>query len=80
MNDDILSEMDRLLAESHLNALKSPEANAADRQAARMYLQSKGYAGPSVAGHAKAEDDHPVLRLAEWTQDNMDEELRDHGS
>lgn len=80
MNDDILHEMDRLLAESHLNALRNPEANAADRQAARQYLTSKGYAGPSVAGHAKAGDDHPVLNLVEWTQDNIEEELRDHGS
>lgn len=78
--DDPLEEMDRLLAESHLNALRNPEATAADRQAARMYLQSKGYCGPSVAGHAKADDDHPVLRLQDWTEDNMREELRDHGS
>lgn len=74
MKDDPLEEMDRLLAESHLNALKSPEANAADRQAARMYLQSKGYAGPSVAGHAKSEDGHPVLKLADWTEDSLREE------
>lgn len=74
MKDDPLEEMDRLLAESHLNALRSPEATAADRQAARMYLQSKGYAGPSVAGHAKAEDDHPVLRLADWTEEELREE------
>jgi monomeric isocitrate dehydrogenase len=71
---DPLEEMDRLLAESHLNALKSPDATAADRQAARMYLQSKGYAGPSVDGHAKADDGHPVLRLSEWTEDSLREE------
>jgi len=80
MNDDVLHEMDRLLAESHLNALRNPDANAADRQAARQYLASKGYTGPSVAGHAKADDDHPVLRLAAWTDDTLEEELRDHGS
>lgn len=72
--DDPLEEMDRLLAESHLNALRNPDATAADRQAARMYLQSKGYAGPSVAGHAKADDDHPVLRLADWTEEELREE------
>jgi len=68
---DHLEEMDRLLAESHLNALRNPEATASDREAARKYLAAKGYAGPSVAGHAKAEDDHPVLRLAEWTTDEL---------
>lgn len=71
--DDPLEEMDRLLAESHLNALKNPEATAADRQAARMYLQSKGYCGPSVSGHAKADDDHPVLKLADWTVEDLRE-------
>lgn len=75
MEDDILAEMDRLLAESHLNALRSPDANASDRQAARQYLASKGYTGPSVAGHMKSGDDHPILKLAEWTEEDM----RDHG-
>ncbi len=72
--DDPLEELDRLLAESHLNALRSPEATAADRQAARMYLASKGYAGPSIAGHAKADDGHPSLRLADWTVDDLKED------
>jgi len=72
MKDDILEEMDRLLAQSHLNALRSPDATASDRQAARQYLTSKGYAGPSVAGHSKADDEHPVLKLAEWTNEDLD--------
>lgn len=80
MNDDTLDEMDRLLAESHLNALRNPDASASDREAARKYLSSKGYTSPSVDGHAKAGDDHPVLRLAEWTTEEAQEAIRDHGS
>ena len=67
---DPLPEMDRLLAESHLNALRNPEATASDREAARKYLASKGYAGPSVAGHEKAGDEHPVLKLSAWTDED----------
>jgi hypothetical protein len=62
--------MDRLLAESHLNALRNPEATASDREAARKYLSSKGHVSPSVAGHAKADDGHPVLKLADWSEED----------
>lgn len=75
MEDNTLDEMDRLLAQSHLDVLRSGEANASDRQAARQYLSSKGYSGPSVAGHDKAGDGHPILSLAKWT----DEDQRNHG-
>ena len=68
---DNLEEMDRLLAASHMNALKNPEATASDREAARKYLSAKGYQGPSINGHSKAGDDHPVLRLAEWAEDDV---------
>jgi hypothetical protein len=72
MDFSILEEMDRLLAQSHLDALKNPEATASDREAARKYLSAKGYAGPSVDGHRKADDDHPVLKLADWTTEDQE--------
>lgn len=65
MDEKILEEMDRLLAQSHLDALSNPEATASDREAARKYLSGKGYT-PSVEGTAKADESHPVLRLADW--------------
>lgn len=72
MDDSILDEMDRLLAQSHLDALRNPEATASDREAARKYLSAKGYAGPSVDGHRKAGDNHPVLKLADWTVEDQE--------
>ena len=70
MDDHILDEMDRLLAQSHLDVLMSGEATAADRQAARMYLASKGHTTPSLEGDKKSgESDHPALRLASWNEE-----------
>lgn len=71
--DNELDEIDRLLAQSHLDVLRSGEATAADRQAARMYLAQKGHTGPSVDYHKRAGDDHPVLKLADWSEEDQRE-------
>lgn len=70
MNDELFEKLDRLLAEDHLRVLESGAATASDREAIRKYLSYKGYTGPSVEGHAKADDEHPILKLAEWDQDD----------
>ncbi len=76
MDDDTLAKIDELLAQSHLETLMSGEANASDRQAARQYLASKGYTGPSIPATKKHGDgDHPILKLANWS----DEDQKDFG-